>query len=100
VRVEPELRSTREISWARGAQYPAEHNVGHLYYAKPALINHYMSLDPRNFFNPGLGRTSICLHWRGGQQHEVHRGASLTETGGLEGGHRGAEVKASLGPED
>lgn len=25
---------------ARGAQYPAEQNVGHLYEAKPALINH------------------------------------------------------------
>jgi D-lactate dehydrogenase len=43
---------------ARGAQYPAEHNVGHVYEAKPALINHYKNLDPRNCFNPGIGRTS------------------------------------------
>ncbi|MGA9254079.1 MAG: D-lactate dehydrogenase, partial [Roseobacter sp.] len=25
----------------RGAEYPAEHNVGHLYKAKPALVDHY-----------------------------------------------------------
>jgi D-lactate dehydrogenase len=49
---------------ARGAQYPAEHNVGHLYPAKPALINHYKNLDPRNCFNPGIGGTSKYLHWR------------------------------------
>jgi D-lactate dehydrogenase (quinone) len=42
----------------RGAEYPAEHNVGHLYRAKPALINHYRRLDPCNCFNPGIGRTS------------------------------------------
>jgi len=49
---------------ARGAQYPAEHNVGHLYEAKPALINHYKSLDPCNCFNPGIGRTSKHLRWQ------------------------------------
>ena len=48
----------------RGAQYPAEHNVGHLYEAKPALINHYKSLDPCNCFNPGIGRTSKSLRWQ------------------------------------
>lgn len=42
----------------RGAEYPAEHNVGHLYYAKPALRDHYIKLDPRNCFNPGIGYTS------------------------------------------
>lgn len=42
----------------RGAEYPAEHNVGHLYAAKPALENHYKSLDPTNSFNPGIGKTS------------------------------------------
>jgi D-lactate dehydrogenase (quinone) len=52
---------------ARGAQYPAEHNVGHLYEAKPALINHYKSLDPCNCFNPGIGRTSKYAHWQQGQ---------------------------------
>lgn len=29
---------------ARGAEYPAEHNVGHLYVAKPALKQHYQKL--------------------------------------------------------
>ena len=57
---------------ARGAQYPAEHNVGHLYDAKPALINHYMLLDPCNCFNPGIGRTSKCTHWRGDQLSKAH----------------------------
>ncbi|MEO0679801.1 MAG: D-lactate dehydrogenase [Pseudomonadota bacterium] len=42
----------------RGAEYPAEHNVGHLYEAKPALARHYETLDPTNSFNPGIGKTS------------------------------------------
>ncbi|MDE1156943.1 MAG: D-lactate dehydrogenase [Neorhizobium sp.] len=48
---------------ARGAEYPAEHNVGHVYAAKPALAGHYRSLDPTNSFNPGIGKTSrLRLH--------------------------------------
>ncbi|MBN9144456.1 MULTISPECIES: D-lactate dehydrogenase [unclassified Novosphingobium] len=43
---------------ARGAEYPAEHNVGHLYEAKPALRDHYRALDPCNTFNPGIGGTA------------------------------------------
>ncbi|MEM6491765.1 MAG: D-lactate dehydrogenase, partial [Pseudomonadota bacterium] len=42
----------------RGAEYPAEHNVGHLYAAKPALRAFYEELDPTNSFNPGIGGTS------------------------------------------
>ncbi|MEO9970281.1 MAG: D-lactate dehydrogenase [Hyphomonadaceae bacterium] len=42
----------------RGAKYPAEHNVGHLYYAETDLRNFYQSLDPTNAFNPGIGKTS------------------------------------------
>ncbi len=42
----------------RGAQYPAEHNVGYLYDAKPELVSHYRNLDPCNCFNPGIGRAS------------------------------------------
>ncbi|MEM6621405.1 MAG: D-lactate dehydrogenase [Pseudomonadota bacterium] len=42
----------------RGAEYPAEHNVGHLYEAKPALSAFYEELDPTNSFNPGIGKTS------------------------------------------
>ena len=48
---------------ARGAEYPAEHNVGHLYRAKPALADFYRSLDPTNSLNPGIGQTSKCAHW-------------------------------------
>ncbi|MDF0487340.1 D-lactate dehydrogenase [Sphingomonas sp. H39-1-10] len=48
---------------ARGAEYPAEHNVGHLYPAKPALAAHYRALDPTNSFNPGIGQTSKRAHW-------------------------------------
>jgi D-lactate dehydrogenase len=47
----------------RGAEYPAEHNVGHLYSAKPALKDHYRALDPCNAFNPGIGRTSKRAGW-------------------------------------
>ena len=47
----------------RGAQYPAEHNVGHLYEAKPVLKNFYRQLDPTNTFNPGIGKTSKKKHW-------------------------------------
>jgi D-lactate dehydrogenase len=48
---------------ARGAEYPAEHNVGHLYNAKPDLLDHYRRLDPCNCFNPGIGRTSKQARW-------------------------------------
>lgn len=48
----------------RGAEYPAEHNVGHLYHAKPGLSSFYKNLDPTNSFNPGIGHTSKCSHWR------------------------------------
>lgn len=41
---------------ARGAEYPAEHNVGHLYRAKPALAEFYRALDPSNRMNPGIGQ--------------------------------------------
>ena len=40
----------------RGAEYPAEHNVGHLYKAKPDLAAHYTCCDPTNSFNPGIGK--------------------------------------------
>ena len=42
----------------RGAEYPAEHNVGHLYKAKPDLAAFYKSVDPTNSMNPGIGKTS------------------------------------------
>ncbi|MHA3051532.1 D-lactate dehydrogenase [Acinetobacter sp. ANC 4640] len=48
----------------RGAEYPAEHNVGHLYVAKPALKQHYQKLDPTNSFNVGIGHTSKLKYWK------------------------------------
>ncbi|MBU2978489.1 D-lactate dehydrogenase [Alteromonas sp. C1M14] len=41
---------------SRGAKYPAEHNVGHLYEAEDGLRNFYRQLDPTNTFNPGIGK--------------------------------------------
>ncbi|GFD97110.1 D-lactate dehydrogenase [Alteromonas sp. KUL156] len=41
---------------SRGAKYPAEHNVGHLYKAESALQRFYRELDPTNTFNPGIGK--------------------------------------------
>ena len=48
----------------RGAEYPAEHNVGHEYSAKQTLIDFYKKLDPTNIFNPGIGRTSKRKYWK------------------------------------
>jgi D-lactate dehydrogenase len=63
-----DCRQIEEGMWAlldrRGAEYPAEHNVGHLYHAKPALVSHYKALDPCNALNPGIGRTTKCAHWK------------------------------------
>jgi D-lactate dehydrogenase len=67
-----DCQAIEETMWGlldkRGAEYPAEHNVGHLYHARPALIEHYRSLDPCNAFNPGIGRTTKCLNWNAGSK--------------------------------
>ncbi|MCX8955315.1 D-lactate dehydrogenase, partial [Ruegeria sp. NA] len=47
----------------RGAEYPAEHNVGHLYKAKPKLAAHYKACDPTNSFNPGIGKMSKARNY-------------------------------------
>jgi len=52
-----------ELLDARRAEYPAEHNVGHLYVAKPGLAGFYRGLDPTNTFNPGIGHTSRLRGW-------------------------------------
>jgi D-lactate dehydrogenase (quinone) len=52
-----------ELLDARGAIYPAEHNVGHLYEAAPSLVDHYKNGDPTNSFNPGIGKTSKLKNW-------------------------------------
>lgn len=49
---------------ARGAEYPAEHNVGHEYFAKEPLQKFYKELDPTNSFNPGIGWTSKKKNWK------------------------------------
>lgn len=50
---------------AEGAEYPAEHNVGRQYHAKPALAAFYKALDPTNRLNPGIGMTSTGPSWTG-----------------------------------
>ena len=52
-----------ELLDQRGAEYPAEHNVGHLYPAKPDLAAHYTCCDPTNSFNPGIGKMSKKKHY-------------------------------------
>lgn len=47
----------------RGIEFPSEHNVGHLYAAKPVLADFYRSLDPTNAMNPGIGQTSKRKDW-------------------------------------
>lgn len=47
----------------RGAEYPAEHNVGHLYAAKPDLAAFYQAADPTNSLNPGIGKMSRKKHY-------------------------------------
>lgn len=48
---------------AEGAEYPAEHNVGRQYRAKPALAAFYRKLDPTNRLNPGIGMTPAGPCW-------------------------------------
>lgn len=47
----------------RGAKYPAEHNVGHLYQASCEHVEHWKQLDPTNSCNPGVGKTSKKKYW-------------------------------------
>lgn len=66
VAIEHELLA---ICDARGAKYPAEHNVGHLYQAENGLAQFYRDLDPCNCLNPGIGQTSKFANYR--EPHEV-----------------------------
>jgi D-lactate dehydrogenase len=50
-------KSMLELLNSRGVKYPAEHNVGHLYEAEQTLKEFYLTLDPTNTFNPGIGKT-------------------------------------------
>jgi D-lactate dehydrogenase len=80
---------------ARGAQFPAEHNFGHLYYAKSELINHYKNLDPCNCFNPGIGRTSKRAQWQDDRHHELHHREHDAATSSQGGAHQEAATKAA-----
>ncbi|MCU9848623.1 D-lactate dehydrogenase [Defluviimonas sp. WL0024] len=55
-----------ELLDVRGAEYPAEHNVGHLYAAKPDLAEFYRTCDPTNSFNPGIGKMSKARNYAEG----------------------------------
>ena len=59
----------------RGAEYPAEHNVGQEYFAKEALRSFYRKLDPTNSFNPGIGKTSKLKYWSDLVNESDHRQA-------------------------
>lgn len=48
----------------RRIEYPAEHNVGHIYTAKPELHTFYKALDPTNSLNPGIGQAVKGKNWR------------------------------------
>ncbi|MGL1922519.1 MAG: D-lactate dehydrogenase [Hyphomicrobiales bacterium] len=52
-----------ELFTQKGAEYPAEHNVGHVYKAKPDLADFYKKLDPTNSLNPGIGKMSKIKHY-------------------------------------
>lgn len=45
-------------------EYPAEHNVGHVYPAKAELHYFYKKLDPTNSLNPGIGQTEKWKNWQ------------------------------------
>ena len=59
-----EATNSKKIYDKIGAEYPAEHNVGHEYKAKSHLKKFYRELDPTNFFNPGIGKTSKKINWK------------------------------------
>ncbi len=52
-----------EILDQRGARYPAEHNVGHLYAATEEQAEFYKCCDPTNSLNPGIGKMSKHKHY-------------------------------------
>ena len=58
------LEKLLKIYDERGAEYPAEHNVGHEYNAKTNLLKFYKKLDPTNSFNPGIGKSSKKINWK------------------------------------
>lgn len=63
---DPQEFKTAMLNWfdQNKIEYPAEHNVGHLYKAKPVLASFYKDLDPSNSINPGIGQTSKLVNWK------------------------------------
>lgn len=51
-------RKMLELLDQRGAIYPAEHNVGHLYHARAEQAAFFQECDPTNSLNPGIGKMS------------------------------------------
>lgn len=65
----------------QSCECPAEHNVGHLYAAKPALAAFYADQDPTNRFNPGIGRMSRHRHYaklESDREEQVARSISIS----------------------
>lgn len=64
-KADPAAFKARMLAWldAQGAEYPAEHNVGRQYRAKPSLETFYRGLDPTNALNPGIGQTAVGRNW-------------------------------------
>jgi len=56
----------------RGARYPAEHNVGHLYVAESPLLEFYRTLDPGNRFNAGIGQSSRLKDYAPADSSALH----------------------------
>ena len=63
---------------ARGAQYPAEHNVGHIYEAPDSLKQFYRANDPTNSMNPGIGKTTKHKNWKE-ESETVSNGSQATD---------------------
>ncbi|UYM55105.1 D-lactate dehydrogenase [Leclercia adecarboxylata] len=63
---------------ARGAQYPAEHNVGHIYEAPDSLKQFYRANDPTNSMNPGIGKTTKHKNWKEDSE-TVRNGSQATD---------------------
>lgn len=73
-----------ELLDQRGARYPAEHNVGHLYEAAPAQQAFYRELDPCNCFNPGIGHQSKLFRHGLGEALEHARATGDVTTPDIE----------------
>lgn len=69
-----------ELLRARGAQYPAEHNVGHIYEAPAALKQFYRENDPTNSMNPGIGKTTKHKNWKEQSEAAEHSPQTTDQT--------------------